>query len=195
MSELSAPMGKLASLLEDIAAGKFHPDAPLGLQWGPAPHQPLPLQLPARPCAARGPAADGDEAAPAASPRPQQARWDADAPVPAGGAGPASPGAAPSPPAGTPRGDQSANEAWESRLGFLVSDQLKLSRPQYVHVAVVAPAVDPKRRRTARLRVQSPHGVVTTLCDNTLQSAAWAQKCPLGVDILPCPVCRARVAS
>ena len=64
-----------------------------------------------------------------------------------------------------------------------------------MHEAIIAPAADSKRRRTARLKVQTPHGVVTTLCDNTLQSASWSQECPRGADLRTCPVCRARAAN
>ena len=186
MSELSAPMAQLASLLEDIAAGKFHPDAPPGLQWGPAPQQPLPLQLPARPGAGRGPSDAAGQDMPAASPRQRQARRGASAPAP---------GTAPDLRVGPPREIEFADEAPKARLGFLVSDHINPSRPRYVHEATIAPKADSKRRRTARLRVQTPHGVVTTLCDNTLQSASWSQECPRGADLRTCPVCRARAAN
>ena len=51
----------------------------------------------------------------------------------------------------------------------------------------------PKRRRTERIYVDTPHGTLTTLCDFKICSAVWAELPPTGPGAMLCKVCCSRL--
>ena len=183
LSQLSVPVQKLSELLEDIASGKFHPDAPAGMQWqsasmadaarqeGSAPPNPQ-LQQPR----ALG-AAEPREAGASSEPARPGVDTDARDPVQA-----RQPGAQQRP-------------VRQRDLGYIVNTSFRHARARYVHIA--APAKDrpeSKRRKTVRLRLESPYGPVTNLCDFAIAGAEWVQDSKIGGDRVMCKVCASQPA-